>query len=657
MSYIYYLIIFVPVLLALAYSVYLMLWLKKQSQGTADMIEISKAIQEGSMAYLNRQYKTVALVSIVLALVIGFFLSWATSIAFLVGGIASAITGYIGMNVAVRANARTAAAAKKGLAPALSIAFRAGSVTGLLVTTIGLLAVAGFYFISGNNVDTLIGLSFGASLISIFARLGGGIYTKAADVGTDLVGKVEANIPEDDPRNPGVVADLVGDNVGDCAGMAADLFETYAVTLTAGILLGAVTAGVTGSVELPLILGGVSILASILGTFFVRLGKNGSIMGALYKGLMASLVFAAIGFYFVITSIFGDDSLKIYLSSLIGLAVTGLMVFITDYYTSTKYRPVKAIAEASNSGHGTNVIMGLAIGMESTLIPAFVIVLGILGSFALAGIFGVAVASVAMLSVAGIIISIDSFGPITDNAGGIAEMTNQPQKVRKITDALDAVGNTTKAVTKGYAIASAGLAALVLFSSYASELKNVVFSLSDPQVLAGLMLGVAMVYVFASLTLRSVGKAAGIVVEEIRRQFREIKGIMEGTAKPEYGRAVDIVTKAAIKEMILPALIPVIGVLLVGFTLGAAALGGLLMGVILGGLFMAISMTTGGGAWDNAKKYIEDDHFGGKGSDAHKAAVTGDTVGDPYKDTTGPAINPLIKVVNIIALLIVNLIR
>jgi len=621
------------------------------------MIEISKAIQEGSMAYLNRQYKTVALVSIVLALVIGFFLSWATSIAFLVGGIASAITGYIGMNVAVRANARTAAAAKKGLAPALSIAFRAGSVTGLLVTTIGLLAVAGFYFISGNNVDTLIGLSFGASLISIFARLGGGIYTKAADVGTDLVGKVEANIPEDDPRNPGVVADLVGDNVGDCAGMAADLFETYAVTLTAGILLGAVTAGVTGSVELPLILGGVSILASILGTFFVRLGKNGSIMGALYKGLMASLVFAAIGFYFVITSIFGDDSLKIYLSSLIGLAVTGLMVFITDYYTSTKYRPVKAIAEASNSGHGTNVIMGLAIGMESTLIPAFVIVLGILGSFALAGIFGVAVASVAMLSVAGIIISIDSFGPITDNAGGIAEMTNQPQKVRKITDALDAVGNTTKAVTKGYAIASAGLAALVLFSSYASELKNVVFSLSDPQVLAGLMLGVAMVYVFASLTLRSVGKAAGIVVEEIRRQFREIKGIMEGTAKPEYGRAVDIVTKAAIKEMILPALIPVIGVLLVGFTLGAAALGGLLMGVILGGLFMAISMTTGGGAWDNAKKYIEDDHFGGKGSDAHKAAVTGDTVGDPYKDTTGPAINPLIKVVNIIALLIVNLIR
>lgn len=657
MSYLYTLLIYVPVALAIFYSIYLIFWLNKQPKGSDDMVEISKAIQEGSMAYLNRQYKTVAVVAAVLAVIIGYTLGWSTSIAFLVGGLASAITGYIGMNVAVRANSRTAAAAKKGLAPALLVAFRAGSVTGLLVTTIGLLVVAGFYFLSGSDVHTLIGLSFGASLISIFARLGGGIYTKAADVGTDLVGKVEANIPEDDPRNPGVVADLVGDNVGDCAGMAADLFETYAVTLTAGILLGTVTAGVTGSVELPLYLGGVSIVASVLGTFFVRLSKNKSIMGALYKGLMASLVFSAIGFYFVISSIFGDDSMKIYLSSLIGLAVTGLMVFITDYYTSTKYRPVKSIAKASDSGHGTNIIVGLSVGMEATVIPALVIVLGILGSFALAGIFGVAVASVAMLSVAGIIVSIDSFGPITDNAGGIAEMTNQPAKVRKITDALDAVGNTTKAVTKGYAIASAGLAALVLFSSYAEEVKDAVFSLTDPLVLAGMLLGLAMVYIFSAITLRSVGRTATIVVEEIRRQFREIKGIMTGEAKPEYGRAVDIVTKAAIKEMIIPALLPVVGVVLVGFIFGVNALGGLLMGVIVGGLFVAISMTTGGGAWDNAKKYIEDDHFGGKGSEAHKAAVTGDTVGDPYKDTTGPAINPLIKVVNIIALLIVGFLR
>ncbi len=626
----------------------------KQPQGSDDMIEISQAIQEGSTAYLNRQYKAVAVVAAILALIIYFTLGSTTAIAFLVGGIASAITGYIGMNVAVRANSRTAAAAKRGLGHALSLAFRAGSVTGLLVTTLGLLAVAGLYYITGNDTGALIGLSFGASLISIFARLGGGIYTKAADVGTDLVGKVEANIPEDDPRNPGVVADLVGDNVGDCAGMAADLFETYAVTLTAGILLGAVTAGTTGSVELPLLLGGVSILASILGTFFVKLGKNRSIMGALYKGLIASLVFSAIGFYFVIFSTVGVDTFDIYLCSLIGLAVTGLMVFITDYYTSKDYRPVKSIAEASDSGHGTNIIIGLSVGMESTLIPAFVIVLGILASFSLAGIFGIAVASVAMLSVVGIIVSIDSFGPITDNAGGIAEMSGQPEKVRKITDALDAVGNTTKAVTKGYAIASAGLAALVLFSSYAEEVVNPVFNLADPKVLAGLLLGVAIVYFFASLTLRSVGRTASTVVEEIRRQFREIKGIMKGTAKPEYGKAVDIVAKAAINEMIIPALIPVFAVVIVGFTLGANALGGLLMGTIIGGLFMALSMTTGGGAWDNAKKYIEDGNYGGKGSEAHKAAVTGDTVGDPYKDTTGPAINPLIKVVNIIALLIVK---
>ncbi len=653
-----YLLIFAPVALAIVYSVYLTLWLKKQPQGTKDMIAISHAIQEGSTAYLNRQYRAVALVGAVLTLLIGFGLSWTTAIAFVVGGVASAITGYIGMNVAVRANSRTAAGAKKGLNPALVIAFRAGSVTGLLVTTLGLLAVAGIYFFTNANVDALVGLSFGASLVSIFARLGGGIYTKAADVGTDLVGKVEANIPEDDPRNPGVVADLVGDNVGDCAGMAADLFETYAVTLTAGVLLSAIAGDKTGNAALlPLLLGGVSILTSIVGTFFVRMGNSKSIMGALYKGLVASLVLSAVGFWFVIDAVAHDNAVNIYLSALIGLAVTGLMVFITDYYTSKDYRPVKDIAKASDSGHGTNIISGLSVGLESTLLPALVIVAGILMSFSLAGIFGVAIASVAMLSVAGIIVSIDSFGPITDNAGGIAEMTKQPAATRKITDALDAVGNTTKAVTKGYAIASAGLAALVLFSSYASELKNVVFSLSDPKVLAGLLLGVALVYIFASLTLRSVGNAATKVVDEVRRQFREIKGIMSGKAKPEYGRAVDIVTKAAIKEMIVPALLPVAAVLAVGFGLGAAALGGLLMGTIIGGLFMAISMTTGGGAWDNAKKFIEDGAYGGKGSDAHKAAVTGDTVGDPYKDTTGPAINPLIKVANIIALLIVKMIH
>jgi len=649
-----YAIIFVPIALAIVYSAVLALWLKKQPAGSADMVEISKAIQEGSMAYLNRQYKTVAVVAVILAAVIWFTLGAPVALAFLVGGIASALTGYIGMNVAVRANSKSAEAAKKGLFPALSLAFRAGSVTGLLVTALGLLAVAGTYYLSNGNIQALIGLGFGASLISIFARLGGGIYTKAADVGTDLVGKVEANIPEDDPRNPGVIADNVGDNVGDCAGMAADLFETYAVTLTAGILLGSLTTVVSGTIGFPLLLGGVSIIASILGTFFVRLSKNDSIMGALYKGLIASLVFAAIGFYFISTYVFGAAYLHIYLSSLTGLAVTALMVIITDYYTAKRFRPVKSIAEASKSGHGTNIIIGLSVGMESTLLPAFVIALGILGSYALSGIYGVAIASVAMLSVAGIIVSIDSFGPITDNAGGIAEMTKQPENVRKITDSLDAVGNTTKAITKGYAIASAGLAALVLFSSYASEVKNVIFDLSNPSVLVGLLLGAAMVYFFASLTLRSVGRAAGAVVDEIRRQFREIKGLMEGTAKPEYGKAVDIVTKAAIKEMIIPALVPIVGVLAVGFLLGAEALGGLLIGVIVGGLFMAMSMTAGGAAWDNAKKYIEDGNFGGKGSEAHKAAVTGDTVGDPYKDTTGPAINPLIKVVNIIALLIVK---
>ncbi len=652
-----YYIVFIPVALALLYSVFLSLWLKRQPNGDSKMVDISKAIQEGSMAYLNRQYKTVAVVAAILFVVIGFALSWNVAIGFLVGGVASALTGYVGMNISVRANVKTAEAAKKGLAPALSLAFKAGSVTGLLVASLGLLVVAGCFWIFGKDTSALVGLSFGASLISIFARLGGGIFTKAADVGTDLVGKVEANIPEDDPRNPGVIADNVGDNVGDCAGMAADLFETYAVTLTAGILLGALSAGTTGSIEFPLLLGGVSIIASILGTLFVRLSKNESIMGALYKGLTASLIFSAIGFYFVSKLTFDGGYMKVFLASLVGLVVTAFMVLITDYYTAKKFRPVRSIAEASKSGHGTNIIIGLSIGMESTLIPAVVIALAILASFWLAGIYGVAVASVAMLSVAGMVVSIDSFGPITDNAGGIAEMTKQSEEVRKITDSLDAVGNTTKAVTKGYAIASAGLAALVLFSSYAQELGNTVFNLSDHRVLIGLILGAAMAYFFASLTLRSVGRAASAVVSEIRRQFREIKGLLEGTAKPEYGHAVDIVTKAAIKEMIIPSLIPIVGVLLVGFLLGAKALGGLLIGTIVGGLFMALSMTAGGAAWDNAKKYIEDGNFGGKGSEAHKAAVTGDTVGDPYKDTTGPAINPLIKVVNIIALLIVKFIR
>ncbi|MFA6136252.1 MAG: sodium-translocating pyrophosphatase [Candidatus Paceibacterota bacterium] len=651
-----YLIIFVPVALAVIYSLYLILWLKKKTVNDAKMEEISKAIQEGSSAYLNRQYKTVAVVALILVILIFIFLGWKTALGFLVGGLVSALTGYIGMGVAVRSNAKTASAAKEGMGSALSLAFKAGSVTGFLVAAFGLLIVGLFYFLT-KDLGALIGLSFGASLISVFARLGGGIYTKAADVGTDLVGKVEAGIPEDDPRNPGVIADNVGDNVGDCAGMAADLFETYAVTLSAGIILGLTVVGTGASAVFPLALGGVSIVASILGSFFVKLGKSENIMGALYKGLISSLVFAAVGFYFVSRYFFEGGYLKIFLASLIGLAVTGLIVVITDYYTAKKYRPVKSIAEASNSGHGTNIIMGISVGFEASLLPILVICLAIVGSYALAGIYGVAIASVAMLSVTGIIVSIDSFGPITDNAGGIAEMTKQPEDVRKITDALDAVGNTTKAVTKGYAIGSAGLAALVLFSSYVNEIGGMTFDLSDHTVLVGLLLGAAIPYLFGALTLKSVGKAAGAVVAEIRRQFKEIPGILEGTAKPDYKQAVDIVTKAAIKEMVIPALIPIAAVLIVGFVFGARALGGLLMGTIISGLFMALSMTSGGAAWDNAKKYIESGNYGGKGSDAHKAAVTGDTVGDPYKDTTGPAINPLIKVINIIALLIVGFLR
>jgi K(+)-stimulated pyrophosphate-energized sodium pump len=630
-----------------------MYWLRRQSSGNQAMQEISQAIQAGSRAYLNRQYKTVAIVAVPLASLIYWFLGWPVAVGFIIGAVTSALAGYIGMNVAVRSNSKTTAAAERGLQPALSLAFKAGSVTGYLVVALGLLVVAGTYLFLQNAL-ALIGLGFGASLISIFARLGGGIFTKAADVGTDLVGKLEANIPEDDPRNPGVIADNVGDNVGDCAGMAADLFETYAVTLTAAILLGKSS----GAQTFPLLIGASAILASVIGGFFVRLGRqasidSGHIMAALYKGLAASTIVSTVLFYAAARYFAPDDYMKVFVSLFIGLLTTIFMVIVTDYYTSKSFRPVRSIAEASKSGHGTNIIMGLSVGMEATVVPSLVIGAAILSTYYLLGIYGIALAATAMLSVAGIIIAIDSFGPITDNAGGIAEMSGASEEIRKATDALDAVGNTTKAVTKGYAIASAGLAALVLFSSYVEITPQTNFVLSNPYLFFGLLVGAAIPYFFSSMTMKAVGETAGAVVEEIRRQFREIPGIMERTAKPDYGRAVDIVTKAALKKMIMPALLPIAGVLLVGYFLGKEALGGLLMGTILSGLFIALSMTTGGAAWDNAKKYIEDGHFGGKGSEAHKAAVTGDTVGDPYKDTAGPAINPLIKVINIVALLIV----